>query len=139
MQHCLKHCPVSTLCASESQAEVQCVQLHNLTQCDSTRILPLRRLLKTPTKSHLEQTSPPCITFLPTSRESHSGRALPPKLLIEKPQLLASLLRNSVFPFSGSACHSGALPLASIPAQGSWNCLKSCEENWPHVMNPHRQ
>lgn len=102
-KHCLKHCPMNPLCAFESQVEVQHIQLHNLTQSDSTWILPLRQLPKTPTKSHLEQTSPPSIAFLPTSRETHSGRALPPKLLIEKPKLLASPLRKSVFPFSKSS------------------------------------
>lgn len=102
---------------------------------DSTWILPLRQLPKTPTKSHLEQTSPPSIAFLPASRETHSGRALPQSCSLRSPSwpLHSGSLCSH---FQSPACHSGALPLASIPAQGSWNCLKSYEKAGPMSWTP---
>lgn len=135
-KHCLKHCPMNPLCAFESQVEVQHIQLHNLTQSDSTWILPLRQLPKTPTKSHLEQTSPPSIAFLPTSRETHSGELSLQSCSLRSPSFWPLHSGSLCSHFQSPACHSGALPLGFHSCPGKLNCLKSYEESWPHVMTP---
>lgn len=120
-----------------AECKFKIAQLHNLAQRGSTWILPLRRLPKTPTKSHLEQTSQPSFAFLPTSWETHSWRELPPESLIEKAPasgLSAQELRVPIFKVQ-LATLARYLWLPFLPREIG-NCLKSCEESWSLITAP---